>query len=177
MKPADLIRYIEDLPCGDGDQIGELYKLLPYQKFFIRGTFKPGIVRAALTLGRGGGKSGLLSAVCLAALLDGSPLHRAGFETVAVASSFSQALLIGRSVKTSFEIMGKQFGKRGEFRVRDSQNIFEIENNSSRARFKVIGSDSKRAHGLRPNLCVLDEPAQARPRWCCFVFCPSNGIG
>ena len=160
MKTADLIRFIEDLPCGGGDQIGEPYKLLPYQKSFLRGTFNSGVLRAVLSLGRGGGKSGLLSAICLAALLPDSPLHRPGFETIAVASSFSQALLIGRSVKTSLEIMGKQFGKRGEFRVRDSQNIFEIENNSSRARFKVIGSDSKRAHGLRPNLAVLDEPAQ-----------------
>ena len=160
MKIADLIRYIEGLPCGDGDTIGEPYKLLKYQKSFLGGTFKPGILRSALSLGRGGGKSGLLSAICLAALLDDSPLHRPGFETIAVASSFSQALLIGRSVKTSLEIMGKSFGKRGTFRVRDSQNIFEIENNDSRARFKVIGSDSKRAHGLRPNLAVLDEPAQ-----------------
>ena len=160
MKIADLIRYIEGLPVGDGDQIGENYKLLSYQKSFLGGTFKPGILRSALSLGRGGGKTGLLSAICLAALLDDSPLHRPGFETIAVASSFSQALLIGRSVKTSLEIMGKSFGKRGTFRVRDSQNIFEIENNSSRARFKVLGSDSKRSHGLRPNICILEEPAQ-----------------
>ena len=160
MKIADFLRFLETLPVGDGDLLGENYKLLGYQKGFLRGSFKPGILRAALSLGRGGGKSGLLSAICLAALLDDSPLHQPGFETIAVASSFAQALLIGRSVKTSLEIMGKSFGKRGTFRLRDSQNIFEIENNDSRARFKVIGSDSKRAHGLRPNLAVLDEPAQ-----------------
>ena len=63
-------------------------------------------------------------------------------------------------MKTSLEILGFEFGKKGHFRVKDSQNIFEIVSNKSRARFRVYGSDSKRAHGIRPNLLLADEPAQ-----------------
>ena len=160
MDVTKLIQYIETLPIGDGDLLGENYRLLKYQKRFLRGAFKDGILRAGFTLGRGGGKTGLASALALSALLPDSPLHRDGFEVAVVASSFSQACICGRSVKTSLELMGKTFGKKGNYRLRDSQNIFEIENQATGSRFKVYGSDSQRAHGLRPNLILCDEPAQ-----------------
>ena len=160
MDVTKLIKHIETLLCGDGDQIGEPYRLLKYQKKFLRGAFRPGIIRAGFTLGRGSGKTGLASALALSALLPDSPLHRPGFEIAVVASSFNQACICGMSVKTSFELMGKSFGKGKQYRVRDSQNTFEILNQETRARFRVYGSDSKRAHGLRPNLVLADEPAQ-----------------
>lgn len=87
MKAADLIRFIEKIPCGYGDSIGDPYQLLKYQKQFLRGAFKEGVSRAGFTLGRGGGKTGLASALALAALLPDSPLHRPGFEVAVVASS------------------------------------------------------------------------------------------
>ena len=160
MKPAELIRFIEKLPVGDGDQYGEPYRLLKYQKRFLKGAFKEGVIRAGFSAGRGSGKTGFASALALAALLPDSPLHRDGFEVAMVASSFPQACICGRSVKTSLELMGKTFGRTGEYRVLDSQNIFEITNLTTHSRFKVYGSDSKRAHGLRPNLLLLDEPSQ-----------------
>ena len=160
MDVKGLISHIEGLPVGDGDLLGEPYRLLTYQKRFLRGAFKPGIIRAGFTLGRGGGKTGLASALALSALLPDSPLHREGFETAVIASSFLQATICGRSVKTSLELMGKEFGRKGDYRVLDSQNSFQIVNHATGARFKVYGSDSKRAHGLRPNLILADEPAQ-----------------
>lgn len=156
----DLIKHIEGLPCGDGDQLGEDYRLLKYQKRFLRGAFAPGVSRAGFTLGRGGGKTGLASALGLSALCPDSPLHAPGFEIAVVASSFNQATICGLSVKTSLEIMGMEFGRTGNYRVRDSQNMFEIQHHASKARLRVYGSDSKRAHGLRPNLLLCDEPAQ-----------------
>ena len=156
---SELIERIEKVPIGDGDLIGKPYRLLPYQKQFLFGAFRTGIMRAGFTLGRGGGKTGLASALAIAALCL-PPLCRPGFECAAVASSFNQALIIGRSVKTSLEILGFEFGKKGRFRVQDSQNVFEIVSNKSRARFRVYGSDSKRIHGIRPNLILMDEPSQ-----------------
>ena len=150
MDVTKLIKHIETLPCGDGDQIGEPYRLLKYQKQFLRGAFRPGIIRAGFTLGRGGGKTGLASALALSALLPDSPLHRPGFEIAVVASSFNQACICGMSVKTSLELMGKELGPRAEYRVRDNSNLFEIASKETRARFRVYGSDSKRAHGLTP---------------------------
>ena len=146
-------------PVGDGDLVGQKIKLLPYQKAFLQGALKTGIIRAGFTLGRGGGKSGLASALGFAALTI-PPLCRTGFECAILASSFNQGLIIGRSLKTSLEIAGFTFGRKGQFRLRDSQNIFEIESNKSKSRVKIFGSDSQRAHGLRPNLVLCDEPAQ-----------------
>ena len=144
MDVTKLIKHIETLPCGDGDQIGEPYRLLKYQKAFLRGAFKPGIIRAGFTCGRGGGKTGLASALALSALLPDSPLHRPGFEIAVVASSFNQATICGLSVKTSLELMGKEFGRTADYRVRDSQNMFEILNHETKARFKVYGSDRQK---------------------------------
>ena len=65
MDVTKLIKHIETLPIGDGDEIGEPYRLLKYQKKFLRGAFRPGIIRAGFTCGRGGGKTGLASGFSL----------------------------------------------------------------------------------------------------------------
>ena len=155
MTVKKLLDFIETLPIGDGDLLGEPYKLLDYQRRFLRGAFSEGVIRAGLTLGRGGGKSGLASALALAAILPNSPLYRAGFECLCFASSFSQACIIGRSVKVSLELMGKS----AQYRIRDSHHNFEITHHTG-ANFRCYGSDPKRAHGLRPNLILADEPSQ-----------------
>ena len=49
------------------------------------------------------------------------------------------------------------------WRVQDSANSALIEHRESGARIRCIGSDPKRAHGLRPALALLDEPAQWAP--------------
>ena len=147
----ELIERIERIPSETGTQSAS-HTGSWNQKRFLYGAFRNGIMRAGFHARPGRRKIRACVALAIAALLPDSPLHRDGFECAAVASSFNQALLIGRSVKTSLEILGFDFGKYGEFRVKDSQNLFEIISNKSRARFRVYGSDSKRAHGIRPNL-------------------------
>ena len=117
MDADDLISHIETLPVGDGDFLGEPYRVLKYQKTFLRGAFRPGIIRAGFTLARGGGKTGLASAIALSALLPDSPLHQDGFECAIVASSFQQGTIAGNSVKTSLRLMGKEFGRVGHSQV------------------------------------------------------------
>ena len=145
---------------GDGDLIGEPFKVLPYQRKFLDGAFKPGILRAGLTLARGGCKSGLASALALDSIRPSGVLHRVGGETVIVASSFAQARIIFEAVKTSLELLGED----GEFRIRDQQNLADIQHRETKARLRVAGSDNRRAHGWRFNLAIVDEPAQHGPR-------------
>ena len=124
MDVTKLIKHIETLPVGDGDLLGENpYGSSAIKSVSFEGRSKTGILRAGFTLGRGGGKTGLASALALAALLPDSPLHRDGFEVAVVASSFLQATICGRSVKTSLELMGKTFGRKGDYRLQDSQNM------------------------------------------------------
>ena len=51
----------------------------------------------------------------------------------------------------------------GEFRIRDQQNLADIQHKVSKARLRVVGSDNKRAHGMRFNLAICDEPSQWGP--------------
>ena len=155
-----LIKSLESVPIGDGDLLGQPFKVLPYQKKFLTGTFKPNVLRAGLSLARGGGKSGLASSLCLDAVRPKGVLHKTGFETVLVASSFAQAKIVFEAVKTSLELMGEDW----EYRILDQQNMASIQHKQTKARLRVAGSDNKRAHGWRVNLVIGDEPAQWGPR-------------
>ena len=49
---------------------------------------------------------------------------------------------------------------RKQWRIQDSANRATVEHRASGARVRCIGSDPAKAHGLRPALALLDEPAQ-----------------
>ena len=61
LQISRLIASLESAPIGDGDLLGSQFRCLPYQRHFLAGAFKPGVLR-------GGGKSGLASALCLDAI-------------------------------------------------------------------------------------------------------------
>lgn len=160
MRIADLIAALEACPIGDGDLVGEPFRVLPYQRRFLRGAFRPGVMRAGLSLARGGGKTGLASALALDAIRPAGALHRDGFECVVLASSFQQARLTFEAALRSLEMMDEA----GAYRIRDQQNMADIQHRRTGARLRVAGADSRRAHGWRVNLVIGDEPAQWGPR-------------
>ena len=86
-----------------------------WQRRFLRGAFRPGIQRAGVTLARGGGKSGLASALSLDSIRPAGALHMAGGETIVLASSFAQARIVCDAALTSLELMGE----RDAYRVLD----------------------------------------------------------
>ena len=155
-----LVSSLESAPVGDGDLLGEPFRALPYQRRFLRGAFRPGVLRAGLSLARGGGKTGLASALALDSIRPGGALHVPGGETVVLAASFQQARLTFEGVVRSLELLGEA----GEFRVRDQQNLADIQHRGTGARLRVAGSDNRRAHGWRFNLALCDEPSQWGPR-------------
>ena len=160
VRPADLVASLQTGVVGDGDLVGQPFRCLPYQRRFLRGAFRPGVMRAGLSLARGGGKTGLASAVALDAIRPDGVLHRPGGETVVLAASFAQARLTFEAVLRSLELMGEVEG----YRVRDQQNLADIQHRETGARLRVVGSDNRRAHGWRVNLAICDEPAQWGPR-------------
>ena len=159
MNTRALIASLASAPVGDGDLIGEAFQCLPYQRRFLGGAFKPGVLRAGLSLARGGGKTGLASALALDAIRPAGALHVAGGETVLIASSFQQSRIGFEAVLRSLELLGED----GEYRIRDQQNLADIQHKKTKARLRVAGSDNRRAHGWRFNLAVCDEPAQWGP--------------
>ena len=168
-----LVKSLETAPVGDGDLIGEPFKVLPYQKRFLTGAFRSGIMRSGLTLGRAGGKSGLASALALDAIRPAGVLHREGGETVIVASAFPQAKIVFEAVKTSLELMGED----GEYRILDQQNMAMIQHRQTKARLRVAGSDNRRAHGWRFNLAICDEPSQWGPKGESLAAAIRTGLG
>ena len=154
-----LIRSLEAAPVGDGDLAGEPFRVLPYQRRFLAGAFKEGVLRAGLSVARGGGKTGLASALALDSIRPAGALHRPGGETVLIASSFSQAKLTFEAALASLEMLSES----GAYRIRDQQNLADIQHKTTKARLRVVGSDARRAHGWRVNLVIGDEPAQWGP--------------
>ena len=162
-RPIDakrLVRSLESAPVGDGDLLGEPFRVLPFQRRFLRGAFRSGVLRAGFSAARGSGKTGLASALALDSIRPAGALHVDAGETIVVASSFAQAKITFEAVRTSLELLGEDAG----YRILDQQNMAMIQHRESKARLRVAGSDNKRAHGWRFNLALCDEPAQWGPR-------------
>ena len=121
----------------------------------MRGAFRDGVQSAALSVGRGNGKTALLSGIA-AATLNG-PLVVPRGETVIVASSFEQARIAFEHV---IAFLGATLDDKDRWRVWDTAQQARVEDRKTGARVRCIGSDPRRAHGLAPVLVLADEPAQ-----------------
>ena len=137
------------------------FRVLPWERSFLEkwlGTEGD----AALSCARGNGKTGFVSTLCCAVVDPDGPLHGPGREVVLAASSFSQGRIVFDDIlallKSKIERGGT--GKTGEWRIQDSANRATLEHRRTGARVKCIGSDPRRAHGLRPSLIIADELAQ-----------------
>ena len=150
-----LIDYLAELKVSQGRRAGEPFKVLRWQGRFIRGTFAPGVQSAALSVGRGNGKTALLSGIA-AATLDG-PLAAPRGESVIVASSFEQARIAFEHV---IAFMGDKLADKRQWKTWDTAQQARIENRQTGSRVRCVGSDPRRAHGLAPVLVLADEPAQ-----------------
>ena len=154
---TELVRYIETLKITQGEGAGQPFRVLPWQARFIRGAFSvPG--DAALTVGRGGGKSTLCGAIS-AAGIDG-PLRRKRADVVVVAGSFDQARIIYDHAKA---FLGEQLQDRKIWRVWDTAQRAVIEHKPTGAKLVCRGADKNTLHGLAPLLVLADEPAQWKP--------------
>ena len=159
--PRALVEYVAGLTLAGGDHDGEPFAVLPWESRFLRGAFRgPG--DAGLTVARGNGKSALLAAVACAVVDPAGPLTGRRREVVVCAASFEQGRVI---FEDCLAFLGARYdlGDRVEWRRQDSANRATLEFRSSGARVRCIGSDPGNAHGLRPALALLDEPAQWAP--------------
>ncbi len=155
---AALAAYIGQLTLTGGDHDGAPFTVLGWERRFLKGAFaKPG--PAALSVARANGKSALVAAIATAMVDPGGPLHGRRREAVCVASSFSQSRIIFEDV-LHFLRERHDLRDRRTWRLQDSANNAIIEHRPSGARVRCIGSDPARAHGMRPALALLDEPAQ-----------------
>ena len=151
-----LAAFLETLTVSQGPAAGEPFMLLPWERDFVAGAFAPDVDTAALTLGRGNGKSALCAAIAAAAVV--GPLATRRGACIAVASSFAQARIIFDHARDYLRPWTDAAPER--YRVLDSQSAALIEDRETGALLRCIGSDPKRAHGLAPRLILADEPSQ-----------------
>lgn len=156
-----IINYLGTLTLSGGDCDGQLFRVLPWERQFIRGTFGQS-GDSALSIGRGNGKSALVAGISTAVVDPGGPLHGKRREVLIVASSFDQGRVIFEDCQS---FLREKFGElnRRTWKVEDSANKARITHKDSGARVVCIGSDPRRAHGRRPALCLIDEPSQHEP--------------
>ena len=157
-------KYIEGLEVGQGRHAGEGVRLLGWERRFLAGAFgQDG--DAALSMGRGNGKTTFTAAIACAAVDVDGPLVEPMGECLLVASSFDQGMIAFRHMlnflEPSFERHG--VGPGGRFRVQDSANRATIQDRETGALLRVLGSDPRRLHGAAPKVLLLDEISQWPP--------------
>ena len=152
-----LPEYLGGLTLTGGDRDGERFEVLGWERRFLSGAFRgPG--DAGLSVARGNGKSALLAGVACAVVDPEGPLHGRRREVVCCAASFEQSRVIYEDV---LGYLGGRYHLAGpDWRKQDSGNRATLEYRPTGARVRCIGSDPGNAHGLRPALALLDEPAQ-----------------
>ena len=153
-----LVDYLGGLKLVGGDHDGQPFTVLPWERRFIFGAFRTRGA-AALSVARGNGKSALVGAIATAVVDPAGPLHGNRRECICVAASFQQSRIIFEDV---LSFLGQRYDikKRDTWRLQDSANSATVEFRPSGARVRCFGSDPSKAHGLRPYLALLDEPAQ-----------------
>ena len=152
---AQLIcKKIETFLIPDGDQIGQRFKLLPFQKKFIRNAFKPQIQIACLSIGRGGGKSTLASCLVAYFLTDSKRT-----DTTVIASSFAQGRVVFDGVLAILECI-----KALKLKVIDSACAAQITNTETGSTLRCVGSDNRRSMGWKIDFVIGDELSQWGPR-------------
>ncbi len=157
-----LTTYLESLLIPSGRWANTPFKVLPWQKRFVSATFKPNVKTSSLSVARGNGKSALVAGIAAAAVDPDGPLQYGRADVVCAASSFDQSRVIFEDV-LSYVSSKHDIRDKECWRVQDSANRATLEYLLTGTRVRCIGSDPRKAHGLRPALILADEPAQWDP--------------
>ena len=156
---TELIREFEGYKVVSGQGQGDLVRLMPWQKTFIRRVFDdPGIETVALSMARGSGKSSLIAMIASSAL--SGRLAKPGAEVVVVAGSMKQAGIVFGIVWGYLDIpMDRKKGKRNADRygVRNSIAEMSLTDNQTGVKLRLLSSDPRRSAGLQSSLVIADE--------------------
>ena len=140
-----------------GDHDGQAFKVLPWERRFIVNAFAQ-IGDSALSVARGNGKSQVVAGLACSVIDPAGPLHGNRRHVDVFASSLEQGRIIYEDVIAS---LGELYDldRRKDWRKQDTVSHCILEYRPTGARVRVLGSNPKRAHGLRSWLALLDEPA------------------
>lgn len=151
---AKAIRFLESLSVPEGTRAGRRLKLAQFQKSFVRGALAPNTTAAALSVGRGNGKSALSAGLALGELLgvwDKQPRR----EILLAARTRDQAQVAWNFAAGLSQSLPVEQQEQLKFR-RGSKLEIEYAGDGG-GLLRVIAADGKSILGSAPTLALLDE--------------------
>ena len=138
--------------------------LAPFQRRFLRGSFRPGVFLSVLSGPRGLGKSSIAADILSAYLAPDGPLHRPGAESILLASSLDQARITFRFLRAALT--------GDDYRWLDSGQRVGVTHVPTDTRVRVASSDAKKAFGLGSDTPAIvgDEPGAWQERGGALMF-------
>ena len=159
--PKEVCDWLGGLSVVEGVLRGQPFKVLPYQRRFVKGFL--GASEAALSEARGNGKTTFCAGLALCSFM--GPMMVPGGETIVVASSVTQARTAFKHAVGFFKHLARPseyapLSRTARYQLRNNTHHREIEDRETGNMLRIIGSDPDRAHGLAPSLILADEPAK-----------------
>lgn len=134
-------------------------KLLPFQRRWLRETWRPETEISALSLPRGGGKTTLAARIVADLLSPDHPRFDPTVETLGVSASLSQSRIMVQAVREHLR------ETEDDYSWVDSSQRLAIRHKATDKLFRVLSSSGKRAMGLsRFDVVVMDEPGSLDER-------------
>lgn len=164
-RSAQVIAFIEKYcVTPEGEHVGELLKLAPFQKKFLRAIYdNPKVTsKAYLSIARKNGKTALIAAMLLAHLV--GPEARQNSQIISGARSRDQAALVFNLALKMVQLSPalRQIVKP----VPSAKHLIGLPMN---VEYRAIAAEGTTAHGLSPVLAILDEVGQVKGPHDAFV--------
>lgn len=149
------IRFLETLAIPEGPKAGELIKLAPFQKKFVRGALADDVNVAVLSIGRGNAKTALSAGIALGSAMgkwDNQPRR----EILIAARTRDQARIAFDFVVGFMRSLPED--EQALFTVRRSPRLeIEYDGDGGGHFIRAIAADGKSALGSAPTLILMDE--------------------
>jgi phage terminase large subunit-like protein len=163
-QAREVIKFIEALKVPSGYGQGKLFRLMPWQKAFIRDIYEPridgkrAVRRAILSIARKNGKTALIAGIALAHLVGKSLAIRNG-EIYSAANDRDQAAIVFKFAKQIVEL---------DWELREKVEVIPSTKTMIGKRtgsiYRAISAEAGTKHGLLPSVVIYDELAQAKGR-------------
>ncbi len=151
----EAIAFLHTLRIPEGPHAGEKIRLAEFQQRFIRGGLADGVSIAALSVGRGAGKTMLGAGLALGALL-GKLDRQPRREVIVGAKTRDQGQIAWRFVEGLAASLPVATRKKLTF-VRAPRLEVRYEGDGGGHALRVLASDARNALGLAPVFALLDE--------------------
>ena len=150
-----LFAFIESLKVGQGRYAGQNFKLLPFQRKFIKNALKPDVSSSVLSIGRGNGKSTLAGALGAAAVT--GPLMQPNAQVVVVAATFRQGKITHSHIQNFLRPWIE--ANKSRYRAWYSANHAEVQDKDTGASVICVGNKPAHLSGIAAHLVLCDEIA------------------